>query len=77
MVLAVNTNNTGQFTVSVEYYGVKNGAKVDEREASWTLKGKTAYQIGASIPTGAYCGTVFTLTASSGSATATQTTAPC
>lgn len=77
MVLSVNTSGTGQVTVSVDYYGAKNGSKVDERAASWTLSGKTTYQIGATIPTGAYCGTVFTLTAKGGDATATQTTAPC
>ena len=33
--------------------------------------------IGATIPTGAYCGSVFTLTAKGGDATATQATAPC
>jgi len=77
MVLSVNTSGTGQVTVSVDYYGMKNGSKLDERAASWTLSGKTTYQIGATIPTNAYCGTVFTLTAKGGDATATQTTAPC
>ena len=77
MVLSVNTSGAGQVTVSVDYYGMKNGSKLDERAASWTLSGKTTYQIGATIPTGAYCGTVFTLTAKGGDATATQTTAPC
>ncbi|HEU5331897.1 MAG TPA: hypothetical protein VFU73_04025 [Actinocrinis sp.] len=77
MVLSVNTSGTGPVTVSVDYYGMKNGAKFDERAASWPLSGKTTYQIGATIPTGDYCGTVFTLTATGGDATATQTTAPC
>ena len=77
MVLSVNTSGAGQVTVSVDYYGMKDGSKVDERAASWTLSGKTTYQIGATIPTNAYCGTVFTLTAKGGDATATQTTAPC
>jgi hypothetical protein len=76
MVLAVNTSGTGQVTVTVDYYGMKDGAKTDERTASWTLSGKTAYQIGAQIPSGSYCGEVFTLKASSGDATATQTTNP-
>jgi hypothetical protein len=77
MVLSVDTNGTGRVVVTVDYYGTKNGARVDERGAQWTLSGKTTYQIGATIPTGAYCGTVFTLTAEGGDATATQTTAPC
>jgi hypothetical protein len=77
MVLSVNASGTGQFTVTVDYYGMRNGAKIDERAASWTLSGKTSYQIGATIPTQAYCGTVFTLTAKGGDATSTQTTAPC
>jgi hypothetical protein len=77
MVLSVNASGTGQFTVTVDYYGMKNGAKIDERAASWTLSGKTSYQIGATIPTNAYCGTIFTLTAKGGDATSTQTTAPC
>ncbi len=63
--------------MTVDYYGMKNGAKIDERAASWTLSGKTSYQIGATIPTSAYCGTVFTLTAKGGDATSTQTTSPC
>ena len=77
MVLSVNASGTGQFTVTVDYYGMRNGAKIDERAASWTLSGKTSYQIGATIPTNAYCGTVFTLTARGGDATSTQTTSPC
>ena len=76
MILAVNTNGTGHVTVTVDYYGTKNGTKTDERTASWTLSGKTAYSIGASIPTDSYCGEQFTLKATSGDATSTQTTSP-
>lgn len=76
MILAVNTSGTGHVTVTVDYYGTKNGAKTDERTASWTLSGKTAYSVGASIPTDAYCGEQFTLKATSGDATSTQTTTP-
>ncbi|HEU5354676.1 MAG TPA: hypothetical protein VFU65_09450 [Actinocrinis sp.] len=76
MILAVNTNGTGQVTVTVDYWGEKNGAKADERTASWTLSGKTAYSIGASIPADAYCGEQFTLKAVSGDTTATQQTTP-
>ncbi len=76
MILAVNTSGTGHVTVTVDYYGTKNGAKTDERTASWTLSGKTAYSIGASIPTDAYCGETVTLKATSGDATSTQTTSP-
>jgi len=76
LFMAVNTSGTGQVTVSVDYYGMKNGVKSDERTASWTLSGKTVYQVGAGIPSGAYCGETFTLKATSGDATATQTTNP-
>lgn len=76
MILAVNTNGTGQVTVTVDYWGEKNGAKTEERTASWTLSGKTAYSIGASIPADAYCGEQFTLKAVSGDTTATQQTTP-
>ncbi len=76
LILAVNTSGTGRVTVTVDYYGVKNGAKTDERTASWTLSGKTAYSIGTSIPTDSYCGEVFTLKAISGDATSTQSTNP-
>ena len=72
----MNTNGTGQVTVTVDYWGEKNGAKADERTASWTLSGKTAYSIGASIPADAYCGEQFTLKAVSGDTTATQQTTP-
>ncbi len=76
MILSVNTSGTGKVTVSVDYYGTKNGARVAERTASWTLSGKTSYSIGNSIPTDAYCGEVFTLKATSGDATSTQSTNP-
>jgi hypothetical protein len=76
LVLHVNTSGAGQVTVTVDYYGMKNGAKTDERTASWTLSGKNAYDIGASIPSTTYCGEVFTLKAVSGDATATQSTNP-
>ncbi len=76
MILSVDTSGPGQVTVTVDYWGEKNGAKSDERTASWTLSGKTAYSIGASIPTDAYCGEQFTLKAMSGDATATQQTSP-
>jgi hypothetical protein len=76
LVLHVNTSGAGQVAVTVDYYGMKNGAKTDERTASWTLSGKTAYDIGASIPSSSYCGEVFTLKAVSGDATSTQTTIP-
>jgi hypothetical protein len=76
MILAVNTNGTGHVTVTVDYYGLKNGAKTDERTASWTLSGKTVYSVGASIPSDSYCGEVFTLKATSGDATSTQSTNP-
>jgi hypothetical protein len=76
LILAVNTSGTGKVTVTVDYYGTKNGAKTDERTASWTLSGKTVYSIGASIPTDSYCGEVFTLKAASGDATSTQSTNP-
>ena len=76
LVLHVNTAGAGQVTVTVDYYGVKNGAKTDERTASWTLSGKTAYDIGTAIPSSSYCGEVFTLKAVSGDATSTQTTNP-
>jgi hypothetical protein len=76
MVLSVDTTGTGQVTVTVDYWGTKNGAKTNERTASWTLSGKTAYSIGASIPVDAYCGETFTLKAVSGGATATKATSP-
>jgi hypothetical protein len=76
MILSVNTNGTGQVTVTVDYWGEKNGAKTAERTASWTLSGKTAYSIGASIPADAYCGEQFTLKAVSGDTTSTQQTSP-
>ncbi|MGH6656360.1 MAG: hypothetical protein ACRDVE_14290 [Actinocrinis sp.] len=76
LLLAVNTSGTGRVTVTVDYYGAKDGKKTDERTASWTLSGKTAYSIGTSIPTDAYCGEVFTLKAVSGDATSTQSTNP-
>jgi hypothetical protein len=76
LFMAVNTSGTGKVTVTVDYYGMKNGAKTGERTASWTLSGKTAYQVAAGIPSGAYCGETFTLKAASGDATATQTTNP-
>ncbi|HEV2346289.1 MAG TPA: hypothetical protein VGS97_19475 [Actinocrinis sp.] len=76
MILAVNTSGTGQVTVSVDYYGTKDGKRTGERTASWTLSGKTAYSIGNSIPTDSYCGEVFTLKATSGDATSTQSTNP-
>jgi len=76
LLLAVNTTGAGQVTVTVDYYGMKNGARTGERTASWTLSGKTAYDIGASIPTDSYCGEVFTLKAVSGDATSTQSTNP-
>ena len=76
MILAVNTTGTGQVTVTVDYWGEKNGARADERTASWTLSGKTAYSIGASIPADAYCGEQFTLKAVSGETTSTQQTTP-
>jgi len=76
LLMHVNTSGTGKVTVTVDYYGVKNGAKTDERTASWTLSGKTAYDVGTSIPSSSYCGEVFTLKAVSGDATATQTTNP-
>jgi hypothetical protein len=76
MILSVNTTGTGQVTVTVDYWGEKNGAKTDERTASWTLSGKTAYSIGASIPADAYCGEQFTLKAISGETTSTQQTTP-
>lgn len=76
MILSVDTNGTGQVTVTVDYWGEKNGAKTGERTASWTLSGKTVYSIGASIPADAYCGETFTLKAVSGDTTATQNTSP-
>ncbi|MBS2963153.1 hypothetical protein KGA66_08860 [Actinocrinis puniceicyclus] len=76
MILSVNTAGTGQVTVTVDYWGTKNGVKSDERTASWTLSGKTAYSIGASIPVDAYCGEQVTLKAASGDTTATQSTSP-
>jgi hypothetical protein len=76
LFMAVNTSGTGQVTVTVDYYGMKNGVRTAERTASWTLSGKTAYSIGASIPADAYCGEQFTLKAVSGDTTATQQTTP-
>lgn len=76
LVLSVNTSDTGQVTVTVDYYGMRGGVRVAERTASWTVSGKTTYQIADSISTGDYCGTQFTLTASSGAESATQSTAP-
>ena len=76
LVMAVNTSGPGRVTVTVDYYGMKNGVRTDERTASWTLSGKTTYQVAAGIPSSAYCGEVFTLKAVSGDATATQTTNP-
>jgi len=76
LLMHVNTSGTGKVTVTVDYYGMKNGVKTDERTASWTLSGKTAYDVGTSIPSSSYCGEVFTLKAASGDAAATQTTNP-
>ncbi|HEY3871749.1 MAG TPA: hypothetical protein VGM10_25530 [Actinocrinis sp.] len=76
MIVSLDTTGSGPVTVLVDYYGVGSGstARVAEMTATYTVSGP--YQFSVAIPSSAYCGTVFTLTASSGSASSTQSTDP-
>lgn len=76
VILAVHTDSTAPLTVSIDYYGIRDGKRVAEQYATWNLSGKTSYDLGDSIPSSAYCGDEFTVVAKSGATSETKTTQP-
>ena len=76
VILTFAASNTDAVTITIDYYGTKNGSKVSPQTSVLHESGQTGYQVGTTIPSSAYCGTTVTVVASAGSDSTQATTDP-
>jgi hypothetical protein len=75
-LVSLDTSSAASFTLTVTYWGTRDGARTAVSQCSTTLVGARTYQVPLGIPTDAYCGGVVTVAAVAGELTASENTSP-